>query len=83
MAGVFDGALPGTVASKVSDAVFADYSSEMASGNTTDTPVATLANDEAQPVDLAMMAGLALALGGSWSGLARSEEHRKIPVLRS
>jgi subtilase family serine protease len=83
MAGVFGGALPGTVASKVSDAVFTDYNSEMASGSTTDAPVATLANDEAQPVDLAMMAGLALALGGSWSGFARSEENRKIPVLRS
>jgi hypothetical protein len=41
-----------------------------------------LAGDETHSFDLAIMAGLALAAGGSWNATARSEETRKFPALR-
>jgi len=80
---LFNDALPTTVAASVSDAVFADVSADLAADGSAPTPVAVLAADEAHPVDFAMMAGIALALGGSWSGFAKNQENRKVPVLRS
>jgi subtilase family serine protease len=76
-------ALPGNVAATASDAVFADFTAQMASESRPTTPVAVLAADNLQPVDYAMMAGLALALGGSWSAFTRTEENRRVPALRN
>jgi subtilase family serine protease len=67
----------------VSDAVFADSNSIQALDTRAAIPAAVIAGDETHTVDLAMLAGMALALGGSWSALAQAEETRKYPALRS
>jgi hypothetical protein len=67
----------------VSNAVFADSDSVQALGARVETPSAVIAGDETHTVDLAALAGMALALGGSWSALAQAEETRKYPALRS
>jgi hypothetical protein len=82
-AAIFNRVEPAVVARNVSDVVFADIVSETASDNRSGVPTAVLAGEESQPIDFAMMAGLALALGGSWSGFARSQENRKVPALRN
>jgi hypothetical protein len=41
-----------------------------------------LAGEETQSFDLAVVAGLALAVGGSWNAAGPSEETRKFPALR-
>jgi subtilase family serine protease len=70
------------LADNASDAVFAGYASQAETGAFVSAPAAVALGDQSQPVDLAMVAGLALALGGSWSTLARAEETRKYPALR-
>jgi hypothetical protein len=82
--------LPAMPATGASDAVFADYGSTPAIDLSSpavesqpSTPPTILAGEQAHPIDLAMMAGLALLLGGSWSANARAKEARKYPALRS
>ncbi len=75
--------LPATVAGATSDAVFADYGTLPALSGADGTPVAVLAGEETHSIDLALAAGMVLALGGSWSAAARAEENRKHPALRS
>jgi hypothetical protein len=70
-------------AGTAADAVFADYG--LATGfdiKASATPI-ILSGEETHSIDLAIMANLALALGGSWSSAARAEEFRKHPALRS
>lgn len=65
-----------------SDTVFAEYSPAFAVG-TGNSAVPGVADREAnRAIDLAMVAGLALVLGGSWNATARVEEVRKYPALR-
>jgi hypothetical protein len=71
------------------DAVFANLNSdpriEFSTVKIEDQTLAApgiLAGDETHSFDLAMMAGLALAVGGSWNATVRSEETRKFPALR-
>jgi hypothetical protein len=66
----------------VSDAVFADFASLPTSTGLVSAPVVMPGRDETHTVDLSVIAGLALAVGGSWSTLARAEETRKYPALR-
>jgi hypothetical protein len=82
--------LPATPATGASDAVFADYGSTSAMDLSSppgesqpSTPPTILTGEQAHPIDLAMMAGLALLFGGSWSANARTKEARKYPALRS
>jgi hypothetical protein len=71
------------------DAVFANLDSDpriefsiaKIEGQTLAAP-GILAGEQTQSFDLAMMAGLALAVGGWWNSVARSEETRKFPALR-
>jgi hypothetical protein len=81
---------PVTSATGAADALFADYGAtpEMDIANPNiesqcSTPPTILAGEQAHPIDLAMMGGLALLLGGSWSANARAERARKYPALRS
>jgi hypothetical protein len=75
---------PAAVTRGAADAVFADFGVLPASEGPVALPAVPVAaaGEETHSVDLAMMAGLALALGGSWSTLARAEETRKNPALR-
>src|SRR5262249_12934945 len=73
--GFSTGALPANAAS---DAVFADYASLPASAGLASAPVVEGARDGGHAVDLSVIAGLTLGVGGSWSTLARAEETRKI-----
>jgi hypothetical protein len=77
-------------ATGAADALFADYGSTPAmdlssppAESQSSTPPTILAGEQAHLIDLAMMAGLALLPGGSWSANARAEEARKYPALRS
>jgi subtilase family serine protease len=76
---------PAAVTRGAADAVFADFGVLPASEGPVALPAVPVAaaGEETHSVDLAMMAGLALALGGSWSTLARAEETRKNPALRN
>jgi hypothetical protein len=82
--------LPATPVTVASDAVFADYGSSPAMDLSSptgesqpSTPPTILAGEQAHPIDLAMMAGLALLFGGSWSANVRTKEARKYPALRN
>jgi hypothetical protein len=75
--------IPATAGVGASDAVFAELSVAPLSNRSTTPAVAVVAGEETNSVDLAMVAGMALALGGSWSTLARGEENRKNPALRN
>jgi subtilase family serine protease len=77
------GVVPATQAGMASDAVFADFGSVPAMDNPVSAMPVMLTGNETHSIDLAMMAGLALALGGAWSTTARAEENRKYPALRS
>jgi hypothetical protein len=74
--------VPATVAGTISDAVFADIDSLPPVQNQISAPLGIVASDEAHPVDPAMLAGMALALGGLWTAFVRVEETRKYPALR-
>jgi subtilase family serine protease len=62
-----------------SDAVFADLG---ATQQLAEAPAAVIAAEETHSADLAVFAGLALALGGLPGAFVRQEETRKIPALR-
>jgi hypothetical protein len=72
-----------TRTSVVTDTVFADFGSAPTAENLVAATPRLVAGEESHSIDLAMMAGLALALGGSWSTAARAEETRKYPALRN
>jgi subtilase family serine protease len=82
-AGDVSAVLPATLAGTASDVVFADYAAMPASAAAAATPAGVLAGEETHSIDLALAAGMVLALGGSWSAAARAEENRKHPALRS
>jgi subtilase family serine protease len=71
-----------TATDSVSDAVFADFSAVPTLDTRVTAPVVSGTAEETHSVDLAMLAGLALALGGSWSSFGRTEDTRKNPALR-
>ncbi len=75
--------LPATSAGRVSDAVFADYVPLTNVDGAVPAAAGVVAGEDARPVDVAMMAGVALVLGGSWSVFSRQEETRKHPALRA
>jgi hypothetical protein len=75
--------IPATAGVGASDAVFAELSVAPLSNRSATPAVAVVSGEESNSVDLAMVAGMALALGGSWSTLARGEETRKNPALRN
>jgi subtilase family serine protease len=67
----------------VSNAAFAEYEISTVNDSATAANSAIIEGEGSRPADYAMLAGLALALGGSWSTAARPEEVRKSPALRS
>jgi subtilase family serine protease len=81
---VQDQAVPTVLAPtvSVSDAVFSNSHALQALDTRIETPPAVLAGEETHTMDLAVLAGMALALGGSWSNVAQAEETRKYPALR-
>lgn len=69
---------PGAIlAAPVVDAVFAGDSAPVSSEGTPDFSAPLFGGDEVGSADLAMTAGMALALGGAWSGMDPSESSRK------
>jgi subtilase family serine protease len=72
-----------TTAVGISDAVFSDSHTLQTLAASARVPSAALAGEGSQTVDMAMLAGMALALGGSWSTVAQGQENRKYPALRS
>jgi hypothetical protein len=67
----------------VSDAVFTDFAPLSAAAATVTSASGIIASEDARSIDLAVVAALALTLGGSWSTFARNEETRKVPALRN
>jgi hypothetical protein len=81
---------PATPATSASDALFADYGStagtDISNPNAESqpsTPPTILAGEQTHAIDLALMGGLALLPGGSWSANARAKQARKYPALRN
>ena len=64
-------------AGTVSDAVFADLG---AAQHEISAPVAVIAGEETHSADLAVIAGLALAVGGLPGAFIKQEETRKVPA---
>jgi hypothetical protein len=74
-------ALSSTPTFSLSDTVFADNTAVSIFDSIATTPVATLTSDESHAADLAMIAGMALAVHGLRSAFSRTEETRTLPVL--
>jgi subtilase family serine protease len=79
--GSFDAALPAALSGSVSDAVFADRTAESIFDSMASTPVVAATTDESHTVDLAMIAGIALAVHGVRKSLGRTEEDAAVAVL--